>query len=94
MSAVLKSVPKQRGRTVSVSTEVNVGYIDVDVDVDLADIDTQDLVEELSSRNRPETLDADVSIMKIYEAMACGRAGLALELMRSHIQDVTGRVLP
>ena len=80
MSAVLKEL------TVSVSTET---YVSVDVDVPLSEIDTEDLLEELDTRNvRPETL------IGIYEAMAAGRRDEAYELMRLYIMDTTGRLLP
>lgn len=87
MSAVLKSIEKPKKRTVNVEMET---WVSVDVDVPLEDIDTEDLIEELATRDghQPE------GIMPIYEALATGRKDEALELMRVYIMNVTGRVLP
>lgn len=88
MSAVLKSVPSpKRQRTVNVETET---YVSVDVDIPLSEIPTEDLIEELAERDghMPPSLQA------IYELMAAGRKDDAYEMMRQHIMDVTGRILP
>jgi hypothetical protein len=87
MSAVLKLIDRKKERTVSVSTET---YVSVDVDVPLSEISTEDLIDELATRDGC----APVGLMQIYEAMAAGNTSRALELMRTHIQDVTGRLLP
>jgi hypothetical protein len=80
-------VKKPKARTVSVETET---YVSVDVDVPLSEIPTDDLLEELAERDGYQPY----GLMAIYEAMAAGNQALALTLMRDHIQDVTGRVLP
>lgn len=90
MSAVLKTVPRKKKRTVNVSTET---YVSVDVDVDLADIPTEDLVEELSERDGHRG-SYNPGLDSIYEAMSAGNRVRALELMREYLQAVTGRVLP
>jgi len=88
MSAVLNIAPKpKKERTVNVSTET---YVSVDVDVPLEDIPTEDLVEELASRDG----QTPTALSGIYEAMAAGKKDYALELMREYLMNVTGRVLP
>ena len=87
MSAVLKIVDRKKERTVSVSTET---YVSVDVDVPLSEIPTDDLIEELATRDG----QWNISLLAIYEAMARGDKERALDLMRSYLQDTLGRVLP
>jgi hypothetical protein len=71
-------------RTVSVSTWV---------DVDLDEIETDDLVEELQSRNvgLPEGNIDDV--MEMFYAFKLGRNDRAMELAKKIAQDHTGRIL-
>ena len=73
-------------RTVSVHTYV-------DVDVDLEDIDTEDLIEELQSRNVgvPDGNVEDVTEM--FYAFKLGRTDRAMELAKKIAQDHVGGIL-
>jgi len=65
----------------------------VDVDVDLEDIDTEDLIDELKSRNvaTPEGNVEDVTEM--FYAFKLGKTERAMELAKKIAQDHTGRIL-
>jgi hypothetical protein len=82
LSAVLKMVQKPQVRTVSVSTET---YVNVDVEVPLSEISTDDLIEELSTRDG----QWNISLLAIYEAMAIGNKERALELMLADHRRLT-----
>lgn len=66
------------------------------VAVDLSDIDTEDLSEELQSRDdaplkAPD--EATTSLQEIYYALKFGLNDRAIELMRRHVSDQLGVVL-
>jgi len=63
------------------------------VDVDLDEIDTDDLIEELKSRNKgvPEGNIEDVTEM--FYAFKLGKTDLAMELAKKIACDHTGRIL-
>jgi hypothetical protein len=65
----------------------------VDVDVDLDEIDTDDLIEELKSRNIgvPEGDVQDVTEM--FYAFKLGRTDRAMELAKKIAQDHVGGIL-
>lgn len=65
----------------------------VDIDVDLEEIDTDDLIEELQSRNVgiPDGNIEDVTEM--FYAFKLGRNERAMELAKKIAQDHTGRIL-
>jgi hypothetical protein len=67
----------------------------VDVDVDLADIDTDDLIEELRSRHidNIDMVDPE-DFTRAYELMARGANDQAFSEMRQIIEKATGRILP
>ena len=73
-------------RSVSVNTWI-------DIDVDLEDIDTDDLIEELKSRNVgvPEGDPDDVTEM--FYAFKLGNTKKAMELAKKIACDYTGRIL-
>ncbi len=73
-------------RTVSVNAYV-------DIDVDLEDIDTDDLIEELKSRNVgvPDGNVEDVTEM--FYAFKLGNKDRAMELAKKIACDHTGRIL-
>jgi hypothetical protein len=73
-------------RSVSVNTWI-------DIDVDLEDIDTDDLIEELKSRNVgvPEGDPDDVTEM--FYAFKLGNTNRAMELAKKIACDNTGRIL-
>jgi hypothetical protein len=73
-------------RTVSVNAWV-------DIDVDLEEIDTDDLIDELKSRNvgLPEGDVGDVTEM--YYAFKLGKTERAIELAKKIAQNHTGRIL-
>lgn len=62
------------------------------IDVDLSDFSDEDLLEELQDRNISP--HGSVTPDMIADALLRGRKDQALELMRTYLQDVTGRVLP
>jgi hypothetical protein len=73
-------------RTVSVNAWV-------DLDVDLEEIDTDDLIEELRSRN-VGVPEGDVeNVLEMFYAFKLGRNDLAMELAKKIAQDHTGRIL-
>jgi hypothetical protein len=63
------------------------------VDVDLDEIDTDDLIEELKSRNKgvPEGNIEDVTEM--FYAFKLGKTDRAMELAKKIACDHTGRIL-
>lgn len=65
----------------------------IDIDVDLEEIDTEDLIEELQSRNVgvPESNVEDV--LEMFYAFKLGRNERAMELAKKIAQDHTGRIL-
>ena len=65
----------------------------IDIDVDLDDIDTDDLVAELKSRNvaTPEGDPEDVTEM--FYAFKLGKNDRAMELAKKIACDHTGRIL-
>ena len=69
-------------------------YYTAEVDIDyaeiLADLDDDDLLEELRKRK----VDTAVDVMQIYEAMLLNSRDRSWELMRQYVQEMTGRVLP
>lgn len=73
-------------RSVNVHT-----YIDIDVDLD--EIETDDLIEELKSRNvaAPEGDPEDVTEM--FYAFKLGNTDRAMELAKKIACDHTGRIL-
>jgi len=76
-------------RTVNVN--VNVGW--VDIDIDLSEIDDDDLIEELKSRNigLPEGDVEDVTEM--FYAFKLGKNERAMEIAKKIAQNHTGRIL-
>jgi hypothetical protein len=76
-------------RTVNVST-----YIDVDIDLD--DIDDDDLIDELKSRNlsnRANLADTGEDITEMFYAFRLGNLARAVELAKKIACDHTGRIL-
>ena len=65
----------------------------IDIDVDLDEIDTDDLIEELKSRNiaTPEGDPEDVTEM--FYAFKLGNTERAMELAKKIACDHTGRIL-
>lgn len=74
------------------SRSVNV-HAWINIDVDLEEIDTEDLIEELQSRNVgvPEGNVEDV--LEMFYAFKLGRNERAMELAKKIAQDHTGRIL-
>lgn len=67
--------------------------IPVDVDVELSDLDTDVLEDELATR-KGATLPSSVDLGQMRDAMARCDHRLALELLRTYLQDQLGCVLP
>lgn len=63
----------------------------IEIEVDLGDIDTDDLLAELRSRNE---LYDDVFARKLFEILKLGDEQRAIELARDYAQNVTGGILP
>jgi hypothetical protein len=73
-------------RTVSVNAWI-------DIDVDLEEIDTDDLIDELKSRN-VAVPDGDPSdVLEMFYAFKLGKTDRAIELAKKIAQDHTGRIL-
>lgn len=73
-------------RTVPVSTYV-------DIDVDLEDIDTDDLIEELKSRNIDSPTGDPDDVTEMFYAFKLGKTDRAIELAKKIACDYTGRIL-
>jgi hypothetical protein len=73
-------------RTVSVNAYV-------DVDVDLEDIDTDDLVEELKSRNVNVPDGSPDDVVEMFYAFKLGKIDRAMEFAKKIACDNTGRIL-
>lgn len=65
----------------------------IDIDVDLEDIDTDDLVEELKSRNVAVPDGNPDDVTEMFYAFKLGRNDRAMELARKIAQDHTGGIL-
>jgi hypothetical protein len=67
--------------------------VNVDVEVDMCDFDTQELIDELNSRqDGPSIAAAPIQLM--YEALLLGKNDQALTMLRTYITDATGKCLP
>lgn len=75
----------------TITQNIHIGWIEVGIDME--DIDTDDLVEELKSRNVgvPEG-DVD-DVTEMFYAFKLGRDDRAMELAKKIAQDHTGRIL-
>lgn len=73
-------------RTVNVHT-----YIDINVDLD--EIETDDLVKELESRNVGLPDGSTDDVVEMFYAFKLGRNDRAIELAKKIAQDHTGRIL-
>ena len=65
----------------------------VDIDVDLEDIDTEDLVEELKSRNVDVPGGGAEDVTEMFYAFKLGKTDRAIELAKKIACDHTGRIL-
>jgi len=65
----------------------------IDIDVDLEEIDTEDLIEELQSRNIGVPEGDVEDVLEMFYAFKLGRNERAMELARKIAQDHTGRIL-
>lgn len=66
-----------------------------EVEFDIAEFDDEDLIAELERRRfepPPGSRGSDVEAM--YIAMKFGHKERALELLRSYLMDITGKILP
>lgn len=73
-------------RTVNVHT-----YIDIDVD--LAEVDTDDLIDELKERNIVTPSDSTEDITEMFYAFKLNRFDRAIELAKKIACDYTGGIL-
>lgn len=72
-------------------------YVEVWVDdaASLEDATDKDLLDELRRRNLPtETDGAKEDLERVFYALYFGKESEALALMRSYVQNVTGKILP
>lgn len=72
-------------------------YVEVWVDdaLSIEDVPDADLLEEIRKRNLPnETDEAREDLERIFYALYFGKESDALSLMRTYVQDVTGKILP
>ncbi len=68
-------------------------YISVEVEIDLSDIDTEDLLSELKSRD-VQAHTPSVDIQEIYKQFAFGNKSQAVMLTKQYIENAIGRILP
>ena len=70
--------------------------VSVDVDIDLSDIDTEDLIDELKSRDADDSvlsMDEQNTLTKIWIHDREGRKEQAYALMREYVLDRLGKVV-
>lgn len=67
-------------------------YMSVEVEIDLSEIETEDLIAELQSRNINPPIKS-VEIEDIYKQFAFGNEVRAVELTKPYIENTIGRVL-
>ena len=70
--------------------------VSVDVDIDLSDIDTEDLIDELKSRDADDSvlsMDEQNTLTKIWIHDREGRKEQAYALMRKYVLDRLGKVV-
>jgi len=65
----------------------------IDIDVDLEEIDTEDLVEELKSRNVAIPDGNPEDVIEMFYAFKLGNIDRAFELAKKIACDHTGRIL-
>jgi hypothetical protein len=73
-------------RSVSVNTWI-------DIDVDLEEIDTNDLIEELKSRNTGPIDNSSEDVTEMFYAFKLGKTDRAMEIAKKIACDYTGRIL-
>jgi hypothetical protein len=66
-------------------------YIRLEAEIDLADIETDDLVAEFNRRSAASAVPA---MQRMFEALSLGHEQEALALLRQHLCDSLGRVIP
>lgn len=72
-------------------------YVEVWVDDQdaLEDASDEKLLAELRKRNLPgERMDTEEQLDKIFYAFYFGKTDNVMEMIRTYVQDVTGRTLP
>ena len=67
------------------------GYKEIEVDIDLSDIDTEDLIDELESRN--EWLPYKTIINNLADAIMMNQTKVANRLISDMIYKETGRII-
>jgi hypothetical protein len=65
----------------------------IDIDVDLEDIDTDDLIEELKSRNTGPIDNSLEDVTEMFYAFKLGKTDRAIEIAKKIACDYTGRIL-
>jgi hypothetical protein len=65
----------------------------IDIDVDLEDIDTDDLIEELKSRNTGPIDNSSEDVTEMFYAFKLGKTDRAMEIAKKIACDYTGRIL-
>jgi hypothetical protein len=65
----------------------------IDIDVDLDEIDTDDLIEELKSRNVATPDGSPEDVTEMFYAFKLGNTERAMELAKKIACDHTGRIL-
>ena len=63
------------------------------VDIDLSEIDSDDLIDELETREKQECATCPTA-ERIYELLSRNDIDAALAIVRAWVCEVTGRVLP
>ena len=66
-------------------------YKEIEVDIDLSDIDTEDLIDELESRN--EMLPYKTILQNLADAIMMNQTKVANRLISDMIYKETGRII-
>lgn len=67
-------------------------YMSVEVEIDLSEIETEDLIAKLQSRDINPTITS-IEIEDIYKQFAFGNESRAVELTKQYIENTIGRAL-
>lgn len=71
---------------------MTVRSVTVNVDIDLSDFETEELIEEI--RSRDENIFDDGCWGKLYVLLTNHKNDEALQLIRGMVQEKTGRIVP
>jgi len=67
-------------------------FMSVEIEIDLSEIETEDLIAELQSRDVNSHITS-IELDDIYKQFAFGNEARAVELTKQYIENTIGRVL-